>query len=128
MADRQARVDALLAPMLRKRVWVVLSKPVSGLDGMMPHLEDHLTWLIELERTGAVFASGPFLPSADGEPPSGEGMTILRAETREEAEALARQDPFVRAGVRTFELRPWQINEGSVSIRAHFSDGTYSFD
>lgn len=35
---------------------------------------------------------------------------IVRARTRDEAQAIADADPFVTRGVRRAELRPWRLS------------------
>jgi len=76
--------------------------------------------MIGLEKRGAVFASGP-LSEGEG-PPSGHGLTVLRAKDAKEARALAEADPFFTNGLRTFELKEWTVMEGSMSLRVNFSD------
>jgi hypothetical protein len=80
----------------------------------------HLEYMIALEKRGLVFASGPL---ADGEgPPSGHGLTVLRAANAMEARALAEADPFFVNGLRTFELKQWTIMEGTLGLRVNLSD------
>jgi hypothetical protein len=108
--------------MLRKKLYVVMSKPLSSPDKLPPFLAAHLEYMIGLERRGHVFASGPL---ADGEgPPTGLGLTVLRARDASEARALAEADPFVVNGVRTFELKEWTIMEGTLGLRVNLSDQT----
>ena len=126
IGELQSRIDELTAPMLKKTVYVILWTPVKKLADMMPYLEDHLRWPIELEKEGVVFASGPFLGEGDEIP--GTGMTMLPADSCAKAEEIAKQDPFCRHGVRTYEVRPWQINDGAESIKVNFSNGGYAFD
>ena len=76
--------------MPKKTVYVILWTPVKKLADMMPYLEDHLRWLIELEKEGVVFASGPFLGEGDEIP--GTGMTMLPADSCAKAEEIAKQD------------------------------------
>ena len=68
--------------------------------------------MIGLEKQGILFASGP-LAEADGKT-RGDGLTILRAASAEEARAIAEADPFVVNGLRSFELREWTVMEGSL--------------
>ncbi|WP_236337377.1 YciI family protein [Paenibacillus auburnensis] len=37
-------------------------------------------------------------------------MVIIRAESREEAEAVAERDPYVLSGIRSYELRTWSLS------------------
>ena len=69
-----------------------------------------------------LFAAGPF---ADDEEQAweGEGMVILRANTLEEARSMAENDPMHKSGARTFRLRPWMLNEGSITLKVTYSNG-----
>ena len=69
--------------------------------------------------------SGPLL-SGPGTGP-GSGVTVLRAADGEAAEAIAAQDPFVRAGLRTFAIYQWRVNEGSIGIQLSLGTGTYDW-
>ena len=114
------RVADLTRKMLRKKFYVVLSKPVVAPDKLQPFLSAHLEYMIGLEKRGHVFASGPL---ADGEgPPTGAGLTVLRAKDLNEARVLAEADPFFVNGLRTFELKEWTVMEGTLGVRVNFSD------
>lgn len=126
MTGVQVRIAELQEPMLKRRLYVVFATPEVSMEEMVRLLPDHLEYMIELEKTGVLFASGPFL-AEDGTVP-GSGMTILRAASREEAESLAERDPFYEAGMRSFEIKAWQLNEGSFSVRIDYSDGTYAVE
>jgi uncharacterized protein YciI len=93
---------------------------------LLPLLPDHLNYMIDLEKRGMLFASGPFLAGKDLLP--GSGMTILRAGSLEEAEAIAWEDPFNKSGMRTFEVRTWQLNEGSFTVTVNYSDRSYRIE
>ena len=114
------RVADLTRKMLRKKFYVVLSKPAVTPDKLQPYLSAHLEYMIGLEKRGLVFASGPL---ADGEgPPTGQGLTVLRARDANEARALAQADPFFANGLRNFELKEWTVMEGTLSLRVNLSD------
>jgi uncharacterized protein YciI len=114
------RVADLTRKMLRKKFYVVLSKPVVAPDKLQPFLSAHLEYMIGLEKRGLVFASGPL---ADGEgPPTGQGLTVLRAKDADEARALAEADPFFVNGLRTFDLKEWTVMEGTLGVRVNLSD------
>jgi uncharacterized protein YciI len=70
-----------------------------------PFLPAHLAYLQELKARGALLLSGPFTDRSGG-------MVLVRAESREEAEAIARADPLVANKVDGYELREWLITEG----------------
>jgi hypothetical protein len=117
----EERVADLTRKMLRKKFYVVLSKPAVTPDKLQPYLSAHLD-MISLEKRGLVFASGPL---ADGEgPPTGQGLTVLRANDAGEARTFAEADPFFINGVRTFEIKEWTVMEGTLGVRVNLSDQT----
>jgi uncharacterized protein len=114
------RIAALTQKMLRKKFYVLLSKPLVPAEQLKPFLAAHLEYQIGLEKRGVLFASGPL---ADAErPPHGEGLTILRAASAAEARTIAEGDPFFKNGLRTFELKEWTLMEGMLGLRVNFSD------
>ena len=118
----EERVADLTRKMLRKKFYVVLSKPAVAPDNLQPFLSAHLEYMIGLEKRGHVFASGPL---TDGEgPPSGQGLTVLRAKDANEARALAEADPFFINGLRSYELKEWTVMEGMLGLRVNLSDQT----
>jgi uncharacterized protein YciI len=118
----EQRVAQLTQKMLRKKLYVLLSRPVVAPERLKPLLAAHLEYMIALEKRGAIFASGP-LADADMAP-KGEGLTILRAASAKEARQLAESDPFFANGLRTFELKEWTLMEGSLGLRVNLSDQT----
>jgi uncharacterized protein YciI len=109
-----ARTKALISRMWGRKLWVVMSKG-SGRD-IVPHLAEHLDYLIALEGEGKIFASGPM-----NVPGSGDGMTVLKVESEEEAHAIATADPLVKKAGRTFTLHPWTVNEGQMTVTVSLS-------
>ena len=119
-ASAEERIRQLTKGMLRKKLYVVLSKGGATPDQIGKLLPDHLEYMIGLEKNGALFASGP-LASTDGKI-AGDGLTILRAKSIEDARIIASADPFVKNNLRTFEVREWTVMEGSLGIRVNLSD------
>jgi uncharacterized protein len=119
-ASGEERIRQLTQRMLRKKLYVIFSKGGATADQIAKLLPDHLEYMIGLEKQGALFASGP-LTAAAGQP-AGDGLTILRAESAEQARQLASADPFVINKLRTFELREWTVMEGSFGLTVNFSD------
>jgi uncharacterized protein len=121
--NEDERIAALTQRMLRKKLYVVLSKPVVPPEQLRPFLSAHLQYMIGLEKRGVVFASGPL---ADAErPPHGEGLTILRVDSAAEARAIAQADPFFANGLRSFALKEWTMMEGMLGLRINLSDQTF---
>jgi uncharacterized protein YciI len=109
--------------MLCKDLYVIWTKPANGLGPVMANIEPHLKFQIELEKKGIMFGAGPFF--ADNESDwQGEGMVIIRAKSLAEAREIAASDPMHQSGARTFTVRPWLLNEGTVTVKINYSDGT----
>ena len=53
---------------------------------------EHFAYLLDLERSGVLFAAGPFVDE-DGVR-HGAGMLLIRAATRAEAEQIAYAEPY----------------------------------
>ena len=106
--------------MLRKKLYVILSKGGATADQIGAVLPQHLEYMIGLEKQGVLFASGPLTAAAGA--PAGDGLTILRAATADEARGMASTDPFVVNKLRTFEVREWTVMEGSLGVKVNFSD------
>lgn len=106
---------------LAKPLFIVHTSPVGGLEDVIPQLEGHLAYQVELERRGIMFAAGPVF-SEDGEHWRGDGFVVIRAADLDQARAIAASDPMHACGARRFSVRPWLVNEGTVTIRFNFSD------
>lgn len=127
MEETSAAAPVDLSALLARDYWLIMSKPETGatpeaIDELVP---DHVQWLLGLEQEHVLFLSGP-LTSGSGVGP-GSGMTVLRAVEEAQARQIAVQDPFVRAGLRTFEVYRWRLNEGSVSVRMSLGTGSYDW-
>jgi hypothetical protein len=119
-ASGAERIKELTQRMLRKKLYVILSKGNASADQIGALLPEHLEYMIGLEKKGVLFASGP-LTASEGAP-AGDGLTILRAASADEARRIASTDPFVVNKLRTFEVREWTVMEGSLGLKINFSD------
>jgi len=109
--------------MLQKQLYVVFTTPKNGLGPVLENLKEHLEFQIDLERRGIMFGAGPFW-SDDENDWLGEGMVIIRADSLDHARKIAASDPMHAAGARTFTVRPWFLNEGTVTVKINYSDGS----
>ena len=57
--NEDARAAELIQKMLRKKLYVLISKPLVPPEQLKPLLATHLDYMIGLERRGLLFASGP---------------------------------------------------------------------
>jgi uncharacterized protein len=87
---------------------------------------DHIAYVCSLEADGRLLAAGPFLDEAGN--PNGHGMFILRVGSAAEAEAIAKADPYYRAGYRRYELKPWRRSEGSLNISIKIAANLVALD
>ncbi len=119
--------QADLSGLLARDYWLILSTPLPSTtaDAIGSVVQEHVQWLLTLERDEVLFVSGPLLQGPDVRP--GSGVTVLRAADEDAARAIAAQDPFVRAGLRTFAVYRWRLNEGSVSVRISLGTGHYEW-
>src|ERR1700747_3882587 len=83
----QERIRELTKSMLRKKLYVVLSKGGAAPEQIAEHLPRHLEYMIGLEKKGVLFASGP-LAEADGQM-RGDRLTIVRAVSAQAGREIA---------------------------------------
>ncbi len=107
---------------LGMQLYVILTRPVDGLDRVLENIGPHLAYQKELEASGVMFAAGPFA-NDDETLWQGEGMVIVRADSLAVARGIADADPMHRSGARSYTIRPWLLNEGSLTLRVTYSDG-----
>jgi uncharacterized protein YciI len=113
--------------LLGRDYWLVLSTPHPDTTVADIHrlADEHVAWLLKLETEGTVFLSGPLVVGPRTSP--GSGVTVLRAPTEQNAAAIAATDPFVLAGLRSFEVFGWRLNEGAISIQLSLGTGGYTW-
>lgn len=86
----------------------------------------HLTWLLEQERAGTVFLSGP-AGHVGGDMPAEHrlnGFLVIRAASADAARELAEQEPFIAQGVMEYDLYEWTVFQGAIAVSVQISDGT----
>ncbi len=72
-----------------------------------------------------MFAAGPMM-NEDGTPAG--GLIVIRAKDFAAAREIADADPFHLAGLRSYTLRRWTVNEGSYSLRVNYSDQSVTIE
>jgi uncharacterized protein len=126
-AETGRAMPPALSRLLGRDYWLIWSTPVAGVSqqAIDEHVATHVAWLLGLEADGVLFLSGPLL-SGPGTGP-GSGVTVIRADDQGAAGAIAAADPFVRAGLRTFAVHRWRLNEGSVAVTISLGTGAYNW-
>lgn len=113
--------------MAQKQLYVVFTTPVQGLEPVLINIEEHLRFQVDLEKRGIMFGAGPFWDD-DEKNWSGDGMVIIRAPSLAGARAIAAEDPMHRSGARRFTVRPWLLNEGTLTVRLNLSEMKYRLE
>ena len=106
--------------MLQKDLYVIFTRPVAPREKIMELLPKHLERQVELEKQGILFAAGPMEPQENDKPRT--GMIIIRADSFEDANAIAMEDPLHAAGLREFDIWNWSMNEGSFTVTISYSN------
>ncbi len=105
---------------LALELYAAISTPAKEPQDVKASLPDHLAYQGALERAGALAFAGP-MSDETGDHMQGMGLIIYRAESLEAARALAEKDPMHQSGARTFVIRRWMINEGSLHVSVGLS-------
>ena len=97
--DRE--IETLHERMLKKQLWVIISKRTAPPEEMRKHLKAHLEHQISLEKQGIMYGAGPATVPGENEPAF--GLIIIRASDGDEARRIADRDPMHSSGVRTYD-------------------------
>ena len=84
--------------------YLVLRRPVKPRDQWTVSLDQHLVWMKQQHESGKILFSGP---TTDRK----YGVYVIRAASRNEAEQIARSDPYTAAGFTDFELLEWEVHQ-----------------
>ena len=109
-----------------ENLYAVLTTPIVEREVMMKSLPDHLEYQVSLEERGIMFAAGPLFDDDDAPPRA--GLIIIRANSFDEAHAIAKADPMHERGLRSYTLDKWQINEGGFTLKVEFDSRSVRLD
>ena len=112
---------------LAKQLYVVMTTPANGMGPVMKNIQAHLAFQESLEAQGIMFAAGPHWTD-DEQSWEGDGMVVIRAASLSEARAIAEKDPMHASGARKCTVRPWLVNEGTVTIKLNYAGGNFEVD
>ena len=121
--DTRKAVTELLAPMLKKTLFVAVSRVAAAPSTIEPFVAEHLAYMNAMEADSLIWASGPFIEEGVV---VGDGLTILSTDTIEEARQVMEEEPLIKRGLRSFELRKWELREGRIDISLRASVSRYS--
>lgn len=91
-------------------LFAIFSTPVDGWAPLRPLAAEHVAYVDDLQAEGILFGTGP-LCNEDGVHCDGDGLLLVWAASMEGARELADRDPMHRAGVKTYRIRPWILNQ-----------------
>jgi uncharacterized protein YciI len=114
-------IQGLIAPNLRKQLYVAFSYPTVPQEEIIPHIPEHLRYMTAHEDE--IFISGPFMREGQL---VGEGMTILLTDSGVKAAEFMRNEPFVKLGLRRFELKLWELREGTLTVATRLSESRFA--
>lgn len=107
---------------LALELYVAISEPAGAPEQVKESLAAHLAYQADLERAGKLAFAGP-MSDETGDHMIGVGMIVYRAASLDDARALADADPMHASGARSYTLRKWLINEGSMTLTVGLSTG-----
>ncbi|RTR29119.1 hypothetical protein EKG37_15405 [Robertmurraya yapensis] len=81
-------------------MYVYLMNNVKSVDKEL--IKSHVEYLKELKRQGKLVLCGPFTDYPGG-------MVVYVAEDLDEATTIAKSDPFISSGCKSFELRTIEV-------------------
>ena len=105
---------------LAMELFIVQTRPIVAPEIMKEVLPAHLAYQKEMENAGHLVLAGP-ISDETGEEMQGSGMIIYRAKDLDEARSIADGDPMHAQKARTYEIRKWLVNEGSLSFSISLS-------
>lgn len=111
---------------LALELYVITSTPTAPPEAVKAVLAEHLAYQRKLEEQGTLVLAGP-LSDETGTQMQGSGMMIYRAESMEAATAMAEADPMHQQAARSFTLRKWLVNEGTINLSVGLSTGQIRF-
>lgn len=74
-----------------------------------PGVENHVQYMADQLAAGSLIFGGPFLDDSGG-------MMVLRADSREQAVAIAEADPTVANGLLRVAVKPWMMAMNSFPV------------
>lgn len=106
---------------LNMELYVYETRVAGPPEQVIENLSAHLDYQVMLQDQGIMFGAGPLQEEGAPSFPPVAGMIIVRASSFDEARAIADADPMHSSGARTYTLRKWTLNEGSLDVTLKLS-------
>ncbi len=120
-AGPKKAIDPRLANSAKLRVYLVLRRIVDPAR-LVALRSEHLGWMLDKERAGVLFLSGPISQNVGDA--SYHGLTVLHAEDIDAARRLIEDEPYIAQRVMTYDLMEWTVFEGSLGVTLSLSDSS----
>lgn len=105
-------------------LYFYITLPKVPFEEIVEVLPAHMDFVHTIEDGGIMVMGGQITPEGLADA-GGRGLIVIRAESFEEARAIADRDPMHSSGVRSYELYKWNVNEGVTNITLKFSDQSF---
>ena len=80
--------------------YVVILQPIESRELNKEVVAKHAQHLLELDVDGKLVLAGPFTDHPSG-------LLVLRGKNKDEIKSIMEQDPLIRGGFRSYEVRTW---------------------
>ena len=84
--------------------YLILRRAIKPREEWTVGLDEHLVWMKRQHGAGRILFSGPT-------PDRKLGIYVIRAASRDEAESIAKSDPYTAAGFCAFDLLEWEVHQ-----------------
>ena len=105
-------------------LYLYVTRPAKSFEDVVEILPAHMDFVHTIEDGGIMVMGGQVTPEG-ADDAGGHGAIVIRADSFEQARAIAERDPAHSSGAREFDLYKWSINEGATTIRLKFSDQSF---
>ena len=127
MATQELTMDQIQSRMGHVKLYAIFMRPTDKYDAETEEgkelLRKHLQFQLDLWDRGILFAAGPlkygptdesFYTYQQPDKPliAANGMMMIAARSRQEAEEIAHTEPFYQVGWREQTICQWNLNEG----------------
>jgi len=116
--QRTQELARIRAGMIRQDYYLMHRRPAAP-ERKAAVLLEHFQWLVAMEKAGHILMTGALF---DQQGRQGEGLTLLRAQSWQDAQRLAATDPFVMTGAVSFAIERWLLGAGHISLSVDLSD------
>jgi uncharacterized protein len=117
MKDVSLEIDELTRPNLKKRFCIAIYRFAVPESKVLPYIPDHLRYMAKIE--GHIFLSGSIIDEITGR--FSEGMTIFHTSDRSRVSQLLADEPLIQRKLRKFELKTWEVSQGTPIVSARLT-------